>query len=173
MFVLKLLVKTVRLLNSETSSTAIALAVVFGMFLGLVPFFTLQAVLALAIVLFCRVNLSVTLFTFGLFKLAALALGPALDGIGAGLLETESLQGLWAGLYNSPLHFCRTHNSIALASTLAALVLAAPVFLIAKILVDAYRDRLNEWWTGLGFVSAFRGSKLYRLYCWLDSPVGE
>ncbi len=48
MLVLKFLVRFVRLLNSETSSAAIALAFALGVFLGLVPTLTLQAFAAMS-----------------------------------------------------------------------------------------------------------------------------
>ena len=57
MVVLRFLVKALKLLNSETAAASIAASVALGMFLGLVPLLTLQALLVLAVVLFLRVNL--------------------------------------------------------------------------------------------------------------------
>jgi uncharacterized protein (TIGR03546 family) len=168
--VLKLLVRLVRLLNSETSSPAIAAAFALGMVLGLAPFLTLQAWLALVVILFLRVNLTAALFATAACKLIALGLTGPFDRLGVSLLEAPSLAGLWTWLYNSPLSICNTHHSTTLGATVEALALAAPLFFAVRILVDLYRSRFSEWWSALGIVAAFRGSKLYRLYLWLDSP---
>ena len=173
MFVLKLLVKLVKVLNSETSAASLAAAVTLGMVLGLVPLFTLQAAVAVLVLLFFRVNIAAALLGMGLFKLAGLALGGTFHSIGAALLEKPSLFGFWTGVVNAPLlSFANLNHSVTLGATLAAVVLALPVFLLAKALVSQYRSRFNEWFTQLGFVSAFRGSKIYQLYLWLDSPFG-
>ena len=174
MFVLKLLVKLVKVLNSETSAASLAAAVTLGMVLGLVPLFTLQAALAVLVLLFFRVNIAAALLGFGLFKLGALALGGLFHSIGASLLENPSLFGFWTSMVNAPvLSLCALNHSVTLGATLAALALAAPLFLAAKALINLYRERFNEWFAQLGIVTALRGSKLYRLYEWLDSPFGS
>ncbi len=173
MIALKLLVKFVKVLNSETASASLAAAVVLGMFLGLVPILTLQGIAAVLVLLFFRVNIAAALLGLAVFKLLGLALGGTFHGIGASLLEKESLAGFWTWITNAPLlSLCALNHTITLGGTLAALALAAPVFLAAKFLVDQYRERFNEWFSQLGVVTAFRGSKLYRLYLWLDSPFG-
>jgi len=173
MIVFRLLVKFVKVLNSETSAASLAAAAVLGMVLGLVPLLTLQAMLALLVVMFFRVNIAATFLGLAVFKLAGLALGGTFHSIGAALLENESLFGFWTWMYNAPLlSLCATNHSVTLGATIAAIVLAAPVFLGAKFLVNAYRERFNEWFAQLGIVAAFRSSKLYQLYVWLDSPFG-
>jgi len=170
MIVLKVLFKFVRLLNSETSATALALAFALGAFLGFVPVLTLQAWVVLAVVLFFRVNITATLFTWGGCKLLSLVLKGAFDGIGVALLESGGLRGLWTFLYNSPLYLCGTHHSTTLGGTVVGLALFLPVLLSAKAAVNFYRGRFNEWWSQFGLANAMRASKLYRLYAWIDSP---
>ncbi len=172
MLVLRFLVKLVRLLNSETSANSIALAFALGMFLGLVPLLTLQGIAVLMVVLFFRVNLTAALFTLALFKLAGLALRGPFDALGCSLLEKPSLLGLHTWLYNSPLSACSLNHSITLAATVTGLLLVAPVFFISRALINAYRTTINERMAQLGIVNAFRGSRIYKLYEWLDSPYG-
>ncbi len=171
MLLLKYLVKLVKVLNSETSAAALGLALSLGMFLGLVPLLTLQGLLALAAVLFLRVNLASAFLTLAVFKLAGLALRGAFDALGTSLLENTSLTGLWTFFYNAPvLSFMGTNHTVTLGATITALLLLAPVFLVSRALILAYRGRFSEWWTRLTIVNAFRGTKVYRLYLWLDSP---
>lgn len=173
MIALKLLVKFVKVLNSETSSASLAAAVVLGLFLGFVPILTLQGILAVLVVLFFRVNIAAAFLGFAVFKLSGLALAPAFHALGAALLEAPGLFGFWSWAVHAPLlSLCNLNHSVTLGGTLAAFVLAAPVFFVVRALVNQYRDRFNEWFVGLGFVTAFRGSKLYRLYLWIDSPFG-
>lgn len=172
MILLKSIVKLLRLLNSETSANAIAFAVALGMFLGLVPFLTLQSFLALVVVMFFRVNMSACVFsTFLFWPVSALAHGP-LDMAGVALLEAPGLEWLWTALYNSPLYWLRTHEAVTLASTLVGLGLFVPVYLVGRLGVYVYRKRLGQWWVSLPFVAALRASRLYRLYLRLDSPFG-
>jgi uncharacterized protein (TIGR03546 family) len=170
---LKFLVKFVKVLNSETSAGSLAAAIVLGMVLGLVPFLTLQALLALLVVLFFRVNIAAALLGFALFKLASLPLGSFFHAVGSGLLEKESLFGFWTWMYNAPLlSLMNTNHSVTLGATLVAFFLAPLLFLLSKLLINQYRERFNEWFAQLGIVTAFRGSKLYQLYQWIDSPFG-
>jgi uncharacterized protein (TIGR03546 family) len=167
---LRFIVRFVKLLNSETSSTALGLAFALGLFLGFVPFATLQAFAALAVVLFVRVNVTAAFVTFGAAKLLALALGPTFDRLGVSLLESEALAGLWTLLYDSPLYFCRLHHSVTLGGTVAGLVLFVPVFLASRFLVDLYRKRVDEGLAQSRILTLWRGSRLYRIYTWIDSP---
>jgi uncharacterized protein (TIGR03546 family) len=173
MVAFKLLVKFVKVLNSETSAASLAAAAVIGMVLGLVPLLTLLPMLAILVLLFFRVNIAAALLGLAVFKLASLALGGFFNSVGVSLLENESLFGLWTWMYNAPvLSLLNTNHSVTLGATVVALVLALPVFAFFRWLVNQYRERFNEWFAQLGIVTAFRGSKLYRLYEWIDSPFG-
>lgn len=172
MFLLKLVAKAIKVLNSETTARALALAASLGMVLGLVPMATLQWFLVAMVVLFFRVNLTAALFSMAMFKLLSLALRGTFDSIGVSLLESDGLVGLWTSLYDSPLYFLGTHHSITLGATLAAAVLAGPIYVLGLLGVGFWRRTISERWTRLGVVNAWRGSKLYRLYRFIDSPFG-
>jgi uncharacterized protein (TIGR03546 family) len=173
MILLKSIVKLIRLLNSETSANSIAIALALGMFLGLVPLLTLQALLVALVVMFFRVNVSACLLAMAAFWPLHVLLREPLDAAGVALLESTPLEGLWTSLYNSPLHWIGTHDAVTLASTLLALALLAPVYLLGRLGVLLYRTRFGQWWIGLPFINALRASRLYRLYLSLDSPFGE
>lgn len=171
MFVLRMLVKLVKLINSETSSASLAAAFAIGMFLGLVPLLTLQAALAILVVMFFRVNITVALFSFAVFKLAAMAGANSFHAMGASLLERPGLAGLWTWLYNNPLlSLCGTNHSITLGATIVATLLFVPLFFMMRLLVDRYRDRVSDRISKLGVVNAVRGTKIYKLFQWVDSP---
>ena len=173
MLLLKFAARLVRLLNSETSASALALAVALGLFLGLVPLFTLQAAAVILVLMFFRVNLTAALFSFAVVALLRPAVAPALDRMGVSLLESASLAGLWTFLSNSPLALCGLANSLTLGATLAASVLLLPVFFGVRAGVAVYRNRLSERIAQLAVVNAVRSGKLYRLYERLTSPFGE
>jgi uncharacterized protein (TIGR03546 family) len=170
--VLKLLFNLVKVLNSETSTVAISAAFALGMALGIIPILSLQwAVLVLA-VLFFRVNLTVALASFGLWKLAAIGLNGPLDSVGTSLLETEGLRGLWTALANNPvLWLCRLNNTVVLGSTVAAKVLAVPVFFLSWFLVDRYRRNVEEWVAKSRLAAWFTGLRVVHLYRRFVSPL--
>jgi uncharacterized protein (TIGR03546 family) len=173
MIVFKLLVKFVKVLNSETSAASLAAAAVIGMILGLIPILSLLPLLSIVILLFFRVNIASALLGMAVFKLASLGLGGFFNSIGVSLLENESLFGFWTMMYNAPvLSLLNTNHSVTLGATVTALVLALPVFLVFKAMINQYRERFNEWFTQLGIVTAFRSSKLYQIYEFIDSPFG-
>ncbi|HEX6884489.1 MAG TPA: TIGR03546 family protein [Planctomycetota bacterium] len=170
MLALRFVVRFVKLLNSETSSTALGLALALGLFLGFVPIATPQALAAVAVLLFFRVNVTAALVMLGAAKLLALALGPAFDALGVALLESDALTGLWTSIYDSPLYLCRLHHSVTLGGTVAGLALLLPVFLLARRLIDLYRRRVNEKLAQSSVLGLWRSSRLYQLYTRIDSP---
>ncbi|GEM_PF-3421105 len=171
MWIFKSIVKLVKLLNSETSATSLGLAFSLGMFLGFVPLLTLQGLAVLAVVLFFRVNLSGTILFFFPFWAASKALQGPFDSIGVSLLESPALLGLWTFLYNAPgLSLMGTNHSVTLGATLVATALVGPFFMASRALVRAYRGKVSERWAKLGAANALRGSWVYRIYSWIDSP---
>src|SRR5262245_14186651 len=142
MLVLRTLVGLAKLFNSETSSRSIALAFAIGMALGLVPLFSLQALVLVAILLFFRVHGSAALLTFGIFKLASIPLAGLFDSIGVGLIEMPALAGLWPWLANAPvLWMLGTDHATTVGATLSAALLFVPLFLAIRAFVDLYRAR--------------------------------
>jgi uncharacterized protein (TIGR03546 family) len=173
MAVLKLLFNLVKVLNSETSAAAIAAALAIGMGMGLIPILSLQWALLALVLLFFRVNLTVALVAFGLCKLAAIGLNGPLDALGTSLLENEGLRGLWTAFFHTPaLWLFQTHNSVVLGSTVAALALAGPVFLLADFLVRLYRQNLEERLATSRVAMAFNALRIVQLYRRFVSPLG-
>lgn len=173
MAVLKLLFNLVKVLNSETSAVSIAAAFALGMALGFIPILCLQWALLVLVLLFFRVNLTVALASFGLFKLAAIGLNGPLDSVGTSMLETEGLKSLWTALTNNPvLWLCRLNNSVVLGSTVAAKGLALPVFFLFWFLVDRYRRNFEEWVAKSRFAAWFTGLRVVHLYRRFVSPLG-
>jgi uncharacterized protein (TIGR03546 family) len=173
MLILRYVFKFVRLLNSETSISSLALALTLGMVLGLVPFLTLHAMCVLLVCLFFRVNLTAMLLSMGLFKLGALATQATLHRAGVALLEDGRYLEIWRFLYNAPvLSYCMLNNSIVLASTLAAAVLLLPMFLASCLAVKVYRSHIQGVVAKSRIVTGFKALKMYKLYRRLGSPLG-
>ncbi|MHC5037274.1 MAG: TIGR03546 family protein [Planctomycetota bacterium] len=172
MIVLKFLFKLIKVMNSETSTRALALAFTLGMFLGLVPWLTLQWGAVLLLVLFFRVNLTSTLVTFLIFRLIAIPLQGPLDAAGCALLQHESLTGLWTFLYNTPvLDALRSNHAVVLGATCLALLLLAPVFFLSRFVVGRYRKHVLKWILRSRVVTFFKGLRIYQLYRRITSPL--
>jgi len=173
MIVLKFLFKFINLMNSETSSNSLAVALALGAALGLVPFLTLQGFVLLAFVLFFRVNLTATLASFLAFWLVHVALAGPFDSLGASLLAGGGLRGLWTFVDNNPvLYLAGLTHSITLASTLAAVVLLPVAFLGFRFLIKRYREFVLEWVARSRLVTFIKGFKAYRLYRLMLKPLG-
>jgi uncharacterized protein (TIGR03546 family) len=172
MAVLKLVFNLVRVLNSETSAAAIGAALALGFALGLIPVLSLQWGLLLLVLLFFRVNLTVALASFGLFKLASIGLNGPIDALGVSLLEAEGLRPVWSAFFQSPLLWLfQTHNSVVLGSTAAALALGIPVFAAATFLVRQYRRGVEDWLSNSRVAAAFNGLRVVQFYRRVVSPL--
>jgi uncharacterized protein (TIGR03546 family) len=166
LMVVHILLAPVRFMRDESCSTALATGLTLGMFLGFVPLLSMQAMLVITVVLFLRINVLAALVGYGVFGLAAAALGGPLDALGAALLRAEGLQGLWSFFYNSTFHYCLLHNSLALGGTLMATVLLAPVFLVSRLLIRAWRHRVESAVAQSRLARTLRATWLYRAYRW-------
>jgi uncharacterized protein (TIGR03546 family) len=164
MFLIDPFLELIDLLNSDASAGSIAAAVLVGLALGFFPFLTLQVFFAVTILLFCRVHIGASLFAMGGFQVLALLLQPLLDGAGCLLLESASLEPLWTGIYNSPLWLLGLNNSIILSSTLLLAITGAPLFFLARFLVQKYRDRFEAWFADTRFAQMVMGWEIFQRY---------
>jgi len=165
---LRLLQDLVDALQNGRHPTGLAGAAALGLFMGLVPGWPLQVLLAGAILLLFDFELTLA----GLALLAGAALGwlldPALDAAGAWLLGHPALQDLWTALYGqAPWRLTRFHNSVVLASTLLGLALILPLHLALAALLRRY---LDTWRRRLGILRWLR--PLAALRRWLEMRGG-
>lgn len=145
LFLLKTLRSLYKLIISETAPLSIASGFACGMVLGLTPFLAPHNILIVMAVLLLRVNLSATLFGWGIFKLVSILLWGAFHELGLSILTDPAREGLAQTLsYGPGLSLLRLNNTQILGSLLVALLLF-PIVLIAGLgLVRRARAILNE-----------------------------
>jgi uncharacterized protein (TIGR03546 family) len=161
----RLLLKLLRVLNSETRPAQISLAVCLAMVAGLTPLASLHNLLVLLIALVVRVNLTGFLLGLAAFSSLGVLLDPWFHAIGLAALKAPTLQATWTALYNTDLgrleHF---NNTIVMGSLVVALVAFLPLFLVANGLIRRYRDHVLAWVRKTRLVQALKATKLFRTY---------
>lgn len=134
-----------------------------GLALGLIDGWPIQNWLLLLLILILSVNITMALAGAILGGLLGLLLDPVADALGGWLLlDMPALQGLWTALYNSPpWALTRFNNTVALGSTVLALVLIPIVFVAGAWAVRSYRERVLTRLKGMRWVQAIMGSRFY------------
>lgn len=166
MLLLRTLFKLFKVMNSETAAESLAAALALGVFLGLVPLLSLQAGIALLVILFLRVNVTLALVTALATGVLFEALEPSLHGLGVALLDHGGLQGWWALVDgHALLGTMHLTNSVALGGTVVGLIALPLVGSLGLYLVRAYRHRVEGWVQrsrGMAFLKSLRIVQLYR-----------
>lgn len=170
---IKQLLGLMRLLHSTSGHIQLAISLTLGMFLGFSPFFSLQTLLILLVILIFNVNQASAFIAAFFFKFLAFMIDPLANVLGKWALENESLRPLWTQLYNVPLvPYTRFNNSIAMGSFIVALIFAPIMFFVFKGMIQQYRvhivsriEKTNMW-------KAVKASKYYDYYAKYDSLYG-
>ena len=163
MIILKLISKVFKILTSNESPSQIAWAAVLGMILGLTPFWTLQQILVIFLIIILKVNITMAILSLFLFKGIAWMIDPLLHSIGFYLLvDFEALKTMWTSLYHAPVvPLTKFYNTVVLGAFVASLILLEPVFLFSKYTVVLYRTKLNARFQKLKIVKIIKSSGLY------------
>ncbi len=146
MFLLTLIRKLYKVLSSDSSPSAVAFAVAFGILAGCVPVLSGLALFMLILTLVFRVQIAAALFAWGLTRLACIAgLARGFESLGEGLLENEALKGLWTWACNAKIlgWFGLNYYAI-LGGAVSGLVAGAVLFLPVRWAVVGYRRFAHE-----------------------------
>lgn len=166
MFWLKFLSKFIKVLRSGESPSLIASGFTLGFVVGLTPFWTLQNMAILAITILTKVNLAAVFFSLFLFSFVAFIFDPLFHDLGYFILvKINALRDFWTTLYNWPIApFTRFYNTIVMGSLVTALVLAAPMYFLAKKAIITYRmawaEKVEKW----KIVKIVKGSSFFKWY---------
>lgn len=140
-FLLKQIFSFIRLLNSDTGSNQIASGVACGLILGFAPALSLQTALVMTLLFFFRIQIGAAFLSAFFFAFVAWILDPLHHAIGQAILENESLRPLFTTMYNMPIiPLTRFNNSIVMGSAALSLLMAIPVFFLARLLTHKYRE---------------------------------
>jgi uncharacterized protein (TIGR03546 family) len=163
--ILKQIFGLFKLLNSDTGTNQIASGIAMGFILGMAPAFSLQTLLVIGLSLFFRVQLGAMGLAAFFFKFAAWPFDPLFHVVGSQLLEMEALLAVWTSLYNMPLvPFTRFYNSVVMGSGVTSIFLAPVIFVLARLLVVKYREKIVERFKETKFFKLLKATSLFKWY---------
>lgn len=166
MFWLKFISKFIKVLRSGESPPLIAGGFAMGFVVGLTPFWTLQNIIIIAVAILTKVNLAAVFFAILIFGFIAYLFDPLFHNLGYYVLTNiDSLRQLWTEMYNWPIApFTRFNNTVVMGSLLSALILAFPVYLLAKKGIVAYRKSWAEKIENSKFMKVLKSNVIFRWY---------
>ena len=165
-WIVKLIQSLVKALNSEGTPGQVAAGMAMGACLGLTPLLNLHNLLIVAVILFFRVSVPGAMLGWLIFTPVGFLLDPVFDRVGAALiLDTAALRDVWSTAYNAPVvALANPTNTIVVGSFAGWVVLAVPIFFLARWGVGRYRRTIYERYKDAKLFRAIRGSKLYNFY---------
>ena len=167
---LKQIFGLLKLLNSETGTNQIAAGVAAGFILGMTPSFSLQSVLIYILLLVFRIQIGAAFLAAFFFAFMAYLLDPVFVAVGEMVLEMKSLEGLFVTLYNLPIvPLTRFNNSLVMGSGIVAFLLSPFVFIVAKILIQKYREKVVARLAETKIWKAIKATSLYKWYYKYDN----
>jgi uncharacterized protein (TIGR03546 family) len=165
-WIIKLVQSLVKALNSEGTPGQVAAGMAMGACLGLTPLLNLHNLLVVAVILFFRVSVPGAMLGWLIFTPVGFLLDPLFDRVGAALLlDTVALEDVWSTAYNAPVvALANPTNTIVVGSFVGWIVLAVPIFFLARFGVGLYRRTVYERYKDAKLFRAIRGSKVYNWY---------
>lgn len=165
---LKLLQSFLKTLHSEGSPGQIAAGMALGACLGLTPILNLHNLVIFTLIVILNVSFGAGMLGWALCTPIGFLLDPLFDWIGRRLLlETPALTPLWTSWFNLPgLPYSNFNNTVVLGSLIGWILLALPIFLLARWAVIRYRQTLGARVRQSRFYRAITASKAYNVYRW-------
>ncbi|QEN09010.1 TIGR03546 family protein [Oceanispirochaeta crateris] len=152
-FIAKILVS----LNSNSRPGELSSGIAFGFTLALIPGGNLLWVAVFAIAFLIKHHLGAMLLSILLFKPLAPLLDPLLHMTGEFILTLPSLRGLFTTLYNLPLlPWFRINNTVVLGALVWSLILWLPIFIVFRLLVVLYRNKVASKLANSKLIKAFK-----------------
>ena len=162
---LKLMQSIVKTLHSEGTPGQVAAGIALGAALGLTPLVNVHNLVIVALLVVLNVSFGGGMLGWALFVPIGFLLDPAFDAIGRRLLTDPGLRPLWTSWYNTPLMpYTNFNNTVVLGSVVGWLVLAVPIYLLARVGVIRYRATIGERVRRSRFYQAVTASKAYNVY---------
>jgi len=172
--ILKQIFAFLKLLNSEKGTNQIAAGIACGLILGFSPTFSLQSVLVFICLFAFRIQMGAAFIFAFFFAFIAYLLDPVCHMIGSAVLETESLVPYFTTLYHMPIvPFTRFNNSIVMGSGILAIALSPVMFVISKILISKYREKVVARFQNSKFWKVIQSTSLFKWYVKYDKFFGK
>ncbi|MCB9025388.1 MAG: TIGR03546 family protein [Bdellovibrionaceae bacterium] len=171
--IFKQIFQFIKLLNSDTATNQIAAGIAMGFVLGMTPAFSLQTLVVFICIFLFRIQMGAAFLSAFFFKFAAYLLDPLFDQVGAIVLSQEGLKPIFTTLYNMPIiPFTRFNNTIVMGSGVVTLASFPVVFILARILVSKYRQKVVEKFKESKLWKAVKATSLYKWYYKYDELYG-
>jgi uncharacterized protein (TIGR03546 family) len=165
MFLVRQLFALLRLLHSENGDQSIAIGVSLGFILGLTPILSLQGILLLLVLVFCRIQMAAALLSWLAFSFFPLLIPQPLNYVGEVVLEASFLRPLWTAFYKAPvLPLSQFNNTIVMGGFIIGLLGSPLVYKGALYLVTKYRATAGAYISNTKLIKVIKGSKLYNWY---------
>ena len=164
--IIKFIAKLIEILRSAASPNQIACGFVLGMAIGLTPFWSLHNLVIFILIVILNVNITMAIFSFGIFSGLAYLIDPLFHNIGFFILvDLSSLHGLWTAMYNIPiLALSKYNNTVVMGSLICSIFLVFPMFFLIKKAVIVYRENIDVKMQKWKIVKVVKGSKIYSIY---------
>jgi uncharacterized protein (TIGR03546 family) len=146
MFFLTLTRKLYKVLSSDSSPTAIAVAVAFGVLAGCVPVTSGLFVFLMLLTLIFRVQIAAAMLAWGLTRLLSkVLLARFFESAGEALLDPEALHGFWTWARNLPVvAWFGIDRYAILGGAVVGLALGLALIVPLRLTVISYRRWLHE-----------------------------
>lgn len=162
---LKLVQSMLRTLHSEGAPGQVAAGIAFGAALGLTPLMNVHNLIIFAAIVLLNVSFAGGMLGWAVFVPIGFLLDPLFHAVGQRLLTAPGLVPLWTAWYNMPLvPYTNFNNTIVLGSVTAWLVLAVPIYFLARAGVIRYRATIGERVRRSRLYQAVTASKAYNVY---------
>ena len=159
------LAKLLKALNSESAPGQIAVAFSLSLIVAMTPTFSVHNLFILLLALVLRINFSAFIVGFAGFSLIAWFADRYAARLGESLLTNPGLQDTWTALYQNDFWRLTAFNhSLVLGGLVISLLAFVPVFLLTRVLINLYRQRVISWVNRLRVVQVVKASKFYSLY---------
>ena len=170
---LKQIFGLVKLLNSDKGTNQIASGIACGLILGLTPALSLQSLLVFVCLFFFRIQMGAAFLAAFFFAIPAYLLDPYLHQVGVMVLEQPGLRPVFTDLYNMPIiPFTRFNNSVVMGSGIVAILLAPVVFVVTKILIQKYREKVVSKFEKSKAWNAVKATAFFKWYAKYDELAG-
>lgn len=154
MYILKQIIKLIRLLHAEEGSFNIALAFSLSLFPGFAGFMSIFGLITILMVVFFRIQMGAYFLGYFFFSLLSLALLGPMNRLGHAILLEPSLDGLWTTFYDWPLmHWLNYNHTLVMGGQLLAIVLFPFSLVLLNYLVQKYQRTV---------VQKLKNTKLYK-----------
>lgn len=168
--ILKFLQSLVKTLHSEGTPNQIAVGIAIGAALGLTPLVNLHNVVILVALVMLNVSFGAGMLGMGIFAPVGFLLDPVFDRLGHWLLvDVTALRPFWVWLDDTPIFaLSNLDNTVVVGSLFGWLVLALPIWVVARILVVRYRASFGAWLHRTRLYNAIAASQVYNVYRWFS-----